>query len=262
MNEELACFSLEGSSTFLADFVLVFEPFGKKANTKLRRGAFSEADSNVTGYCSLAEIEKFISSTLGKAYSDEEKAKKLFRLFRPIFRHAFNNAKAIRDGGNDVISGAQTATVDDYISFAEFRMFTVYLRIYAAMYDIFIKIDGNAVGENVLHTEHDDSRIDVTEFVTAFHTMKGNNLKGIGDVTSEEDMISLFNRVDTNNGGKLLRPIEQDAFNSFSFMSSFSLFNHLSLRFYPFFRFVTIFPSLAKIAFILKPLNFKLFSMI
>jgi len=203
MKEELSCFSLEGSSPFLTDFVLAFEPFGAKANTKLRREAFSEADSNGTGYCSLAEMGKFVSSTLGKAYSDHQRSKKLFRLFRPIFRHAFNNAKCIRNSGNEVISGAQTATGDDYISFAEFRMFTVYLRIYAAMYDIFVKIDGD-VDERGGRNENDDSRIDVSEFVSAFHSMNGNDLKGIGDVTSDEEILSLFNRIDTNNGGFIL----------------------------------------------------------
>jgi len=188
-------FALNSSaSTSLKDFVDVLIPYGKKTHegTKLRREGFSKADTNATGQVSLAEMESFILSIL----KDEE----LFRLYRPSFRQAFNNAKLLQKSNGKILKGAKSATSDDYVSFPEFRVFTIYLQIYAAMFDIFCSVDGKDAGVN----SGDDARISLDEFLRGYQAAHGYDFNGLSQLSAEDTAIKTFDKIDSNDGGFVL----------------------------------------------------------
>jgi hypothetical protein len=192
-----------GASANLQEFIKAIEPYGIKTpqGSALRKSGFSKADSNGTGMASLAEVENFIKAALEETYAeDEERAGDLFRLYRPCFIRAFSLAKNISKGNGKVLAGAKTATSDDYISFSEFRIFCVYLTIYAAMYDIFTLVDG----ENAGVTEEDDSRINLEEFLDRWESLGGYGFKALDAIDSVDRATEIFNVIDTNNGGFIL----------------------------------------------------------
>lgn len=192
-----------GASANLQDFIKAIEPYGIKTpqGSAIRKSGFSKADSNGTGMASLAEVENFIKAALEETHSeDEERAGDLFRLYRPCFIRAFSLAKNVSKGNGKVLAGAKTATSDDYISFSEFRIFCVYLTIYAAMYDIFTLVDG----ENAGVTEEDDSRINLEEFLDRWESLGGYGFKALDDIDSVDRATEIFNLIDTNNGGFIL----------------------------------------------------------
>lgn len=195
-----------GASENLQNFVKAIEPYGIKTpeGSALRKAGFSKADSNGTGMASLAELENFIKAALEETYTeennDEEKAGDLFRLFRPCFIRAFSLAKNLSKGNGKVLAGTKSATTDDYISFSEFRVFCVYLTIYAAMYDIFTLVDG----ENAGVTEEDDSRISLEEFLDRWQTLGGYSFKALEGIDSQESATALFHAIDSNNGDFIL----------------------------------------------------------
>jgi hypothetical protein len=90
------------------------------------------------GLCSLAELETWVLSELMKAYPKDsatkaEPGRDLFDLFRPCFIRAFNDAKDYKADSGKVIEGTKSATNDDFVSKGEFRLFSAYACIYAAM---------------------------------------------------------------------------------------------------------------------------------
>lgn len=197
----------------LKDFCMAFEPYGAKTvkGGELRREAFAMADTNGTGQVSFAEMDNFILHILKTKHGERgDKAETLFRLFRPCYLHAFNNVKKLQRQKNPkVFKGTVSATADDYICFAEFRVFTVSLRIHAAMYDIFCIVDGGTTKK----THNHDTRISLEEFVQSCETKTlnadkfGYAFKGLEELptfTSGEDAKSLFQKIDTNEGGYIL----------------------------------------------------------
>ena len=183
----------DGASDVVKEFVTAFEPFCVKSaeGTQLRREAFSATDGNGSGKISLAEMETFIMATLSKAYPEDDKGDVMFALFRPCYRHAFKNAK-------DVISGS--GGDGDYVSFPEFRLFAVYLRIYAAMFDIFTSIDGGAEGRDA----NDDCRISLPEFLKSMSALEDRSFIALQNLQSEDDAKDLFHKIDENEGGMIL----------------------------------------------------------
>ncbi len=182
----------EGAPESLKKFCSAFEPYGVKSaeGSELRKEGFAGADSNRSGQVSLAEMGGFIQSVLKRNYKGGED-KRLFKLFRPCFIHAFNNAKKLNP--------AKSAN-DDYIGFPEFRVYTVYLRIYATMFEIFSEIDGEGEGR----TADDDARIDLKEFLAYYHTLGGYGFQALQGVDSEGKAVELFDKVDDNGGGVIL----------------------------------------------------------
>lgn len=185
----------------LRDFVVAFEPFEGKTDeaSKLRKDAFRNADSNGSGYCSLAEMETFIQATLRDRY-EGGKDRDLFDRFRPSYLHAFKSAKLVVKSDGSVLGGMKTATADDYVSFAEFRLFTIFLRIFASMFSIFITVDGGGEGRS----KDDDARISLDEFLASYQEIKAHGFVAFEDVNSEEDAKSLFEKIDVNGGGFVL----------------------------------------------------------
>ena len=74
-----------------------------------------------------------------KKKGDPEVGRDLFDAFRPCYVRAFHDAKDYKHDSGRKIKGT-SSTQDDYVSVEEFRLFCVYVCIYAAMYDAFAKI--------------------------------------------------------------------------------------------------------------------------
>jgi len=192
----------DNPSEDLVDFCGAFEPYGvmSPGGTKLRREGFAAADSNATKMVSLAESENFIKYGLDKLHS-KDRRDLLFKKFRRSYIYAFNNAKALHCGDNEVLPGAKTATEDDYVSFSEFRVFTLYLRIYATMFDAFADIDGGSEGI----TEDDDRRVDRDELQRWFKSTGGGpKFKAFEGVDSTEEVEELFCSLDTDSSGQII----------------------------------------------------------
>lgn len=195
----------DNASENLVDFCKAIEPYGEKSAQnasapKLRRAAFSAADSNGSNMISLAESELFVKSSLDKLYP-KDRVELLFKAYRPSYIYAFNNAKNIHCGNKEILPGAKTATEDDYVSFAEFRVFTLYLRIYATMFDAFADIDGGTEGIS----EDDDRRIDRDEFFRWFKASGGGpKFKAFEGVDTEEKAEELFLSLDEDSSGKII----------------------------------------------------------
>ncbi len=195
------------SSKPLKNFSLAFVPYSFKnpEGVLLRKAGFTKGDTNGSGMASLAEIENFIAFALQDSLraknSDDafSLADDLFNLFRPCFRYAFNRAKDLAKNKGK-INGTKNATGDDYVSFAEFRMFCIYLQVYAAMFDIFTVIDGGGKGR----TKDDDSRISLKEFLSGYHSLGGLGFRALQGLNDDALAISLFNAVDVNGGGFVL----------------------------------------------------------
>jgi len=192
----------ENASEDINDFNTAFTPYGEKSASglKLRREGFSAADTNGNGMASLAELELSIKHGLQKQFP-KKRVEHLFKTYRPSYIYAYNSAKNLHTGSDDVLPGAKTATEDDYVSFSEFRVFTVYLRIYAAMFDVFADVDGDSEGR----TAEDDMRIDRDEFLRWYDKSGGgHSFKAFETVNSEEQAIQLFNELDTDGSGKII----------------------------------------------------------
>lgn len=185
-----------GASESLQNFCTAFEPYGLKPNTSLRKTGFGIADTNGTGQASLAEIENFIISTLQNAFEDDSVSEELFDMYRPSYRHAFNNAKKLRGSNGKNISSSSS---DDYVSYAEFRVFSIYLCIYASMFDIFCNVDGGEARD-----ANDDSRIELEEFLNYSSSLSGYNFIALKGISTPEDATELFHRIDSGGSGKLI----------------------------------------------------------
>lgn len=183
-----------GASDNLKSFVGAIEPYGVKGaeGSALRKNGFSKADGNGSGMVSLAETENFVLFALSEHIEDEDLQKDLFKSYRKSFKYAFDHAKKL--------GKAKTSSSDDYISFAEFRMFCVYLTISAAMYDVFTLVDGGDEGV----TADDDSRISLDEFLSGYNLLWGLGFQALQNIDSDEKATVLFKAVDTNDGGFVL----------------------------------------------------------
>ena len=106
----------------------------------LRTEGFSLADPNGNGLCSLAELEGFVQKALMMKYPANEEGRDLFAAFRPCYLRAFTDAKDYKADTGDVMKGTKNATDDDFVSVEEFRLFCVYVCVYATMFDAFAKI--------------------------------------------------------------------------------------------------------------------------
>ena len=131
----------------LQKFMAVFEPCCAETpeGESLRKEGFELADPNGNGLCSLAELEGYMQKKLMAMYpkkkkTDPDVAMDLFDAFRPSYIRAFTDAKDYKADTGKVIKGTKDATDDDFVSVEEFRLFNVYVIIYAAMFDAFAKI--------------------------------------------------------------------------------------------------------------------------
>ena len=190
------------------DFAAVFEPFcDEKKGAKAREEGFKTADPNGNGLCSLAELETFVLKSLvaryprvGKGRDMREPGKGLFEAFRPCYIRAFADAKDYKADSGAVLEGTKTATGDDYVTKEELRLFCVYLIIYAAMFDLFAKIDGGGAGRDA----KDDKRIVRDEWLAGYKGAEGYGFAALDGLASKKDAGALFLAMDANGGGVVL----------------------------------------------------------
>ena len=138
--------SAPGPSDELSQFSACFYELGEKTDEAagLRKAAFSKADPNGNGLCSLAELETWMLAVLMAKHPKNpkkkdskgnplERGKDLWDAFRPSYIRAFNDAKDFKADTGKVIEGTKSATDDDFVSKGEFRLFCAYVCIYASM---------------------------------------------------------------------------------------------------------------------------------
>ena len=130
----------KSASKDLIKFMDCFQPLAEKTDEaqEARKKAFSAADPNGNGLCSLAELETWVLGVLvGKFPKDKksgkEPGKDLWDAFRPSYIKAFSDAKDYSHDDGSKIAGTKSAKADDFVSKGEFRLFCAYLCIYAAM---------------------------------------------------------------------------------------------------------------------------------
>jgi Ca2+-binding EF-hand superfamily protein len=150
-------------------------PVEKTAEQKEhRRQLFAGFDPNGNGYVSLAECDKGCRDVLGL---DDENS-----LPKPVIMRAYQAARSVAqaDGKNLTKHGG------DYIEWAEFRLFLVYLRRYLELWYMFAGMDVDA-----------DRRLSFVEFETALPTLAGWGV-------AVDDPQSQFDEIDSNGGGMIL----------------------------------------------------------
>jgi len=190
-NNMSSAISLGPSATReLKELFTALQPYTEKSGSaqKLRLEGYKVADKNGSGHCSLAELEAFIRHVLEKAYGSP-KSDSLFKLFRPSYIRAYTKAKALDRSGNN-----------DYISFAEFRVFNAYVGIYASMLDCFQKIDSSKDERD----DNPDRRISMLEFTKRYEKTKGYGFVAFEGIRNTEEAKAVFDVMDTNAGGMVL----------------------------------------------------------
>jgi hypothetical protein len=181
---------------------------------ELRKAGFIAADPNGNGLCSLAELETFVLKYLvakyprvGKGYEMEEPGKDLFKAFRPCYMRAFADAKDYKADTGEIIEGTKDATDDDFVSWEEFRIFCVYLVVYAAMYDAFAKIDGALEGGGSGRDAGDDLRMELKEWEAGYKGVTNHGfvaLDNLRNLTKKEVKVVFMEQIDDNGGGIVL----------------------------------------------------------
>ena len=146
----------KGASDHLRRFVEVFAPYMLTSvkGRELRIRGNKIAVSNYNGYSSLAELEYFVNYVLEKEFKNDC-GHKIFNKFRRIYIRAYSSARIIDSQDTHAIA-------DDYVGFSEFRMFNLYLCVYAIMYDAFCFIDAS---EQPSSKSEGDKRISSSEWL-------------------------------------------------------------------------------------------------
>ncbi len=208
-------------------FVDVFRALGEKTkdHSRLRKYIFSEIDSG-RGKVRLDDLNEFIASALKQKYGDEE-GQEIFELFSPCYRHAYESAKLLKRNRVKQSISTYDQDEDDNISFTEFRIFTVFLCIYAAMFDIFSMIlvqneadwdayiceegeEGQQREEEIRNKEqqqkqqrfHDnDIQMTLEEFLHRYESARSHGFSISTDLSTGNKATALFNRIDTDKRG-------------------------------------------------------------
>ena len=119
-------------------FISCFERFGNldEAGHQLRGRTWKTVDVNGNGHVSLAEVGQWIQTTLLHLTHN----KKLYREFYPSYIRSFKDAADIN--GSKRIKGTALDETD-LLEIGEFRLFTVFLCLYALIFDAFRFLDGS-----------------------------------------------------------------------------------------------------------------------
>jgi hypothetical protein len=192
----------------LRAFVSNFAPLAQPGDgaEAARKQTWLAVDPNGNKLVSLAEFDGWIQKTLLLTATNEaekDEAMRLWKLYRPSYIRAFNDAK---DATPDrPIKTVGTASTDDYVTFQEFRLAVAYLCMYAAMFDAFAAIDGGGSGT----TASDDRRVSLAEFEAAIPSIGSAGygfvgLAGIADAASEDSAESVFKQIDSDGKGMIL----------------------------------------------------------
>ena len=176
-----ACSGSIELSQFLKTFAELTE--NSSEGKAKRHAAFSIADPNGNGYCSLAELESFILDSLQKSFP-KEVSNALFRVFRPCFIRSFTSSKTFAQDHD---------ANDDFVQSSEFRKFVLFLCINAIMYDAFTKLDGTM--EN-----NEDRKVNKSEFLQSYQNLKGYGFFALTALNSDVVAAAFFDEMSAGFG--------------------------------------------------------------
>lgn len=192
----------------LKEFVSNFAPLAQTgAEAKAaRKQSWMAVDPNGNGLVSLAEFDGWIKKTLllnAENPGEQEEADRLWKLYRPSYIRAFNDAKDLK--ADRPIKTVGDASTDDYVTKGEFRIAVAYLCLYAAMFDAFNLIDGGSAGT----TATDDRRMSLEEWTKAYPKIGEAGygftaLAKVADEANEATPESVFKEMDADGKGMVL----------------------------------------------------------
>jgi len=183
---------------------------GKNPNAKfskdMRAIAWTQLDNNGNGHVSLAETGKWVQDHLIGCFKDKDLGMKIYKYFYPCFIRAFLDAadygerkKVGQKGKKQAYFG--TATTDDWVQFAEFRLLCSYLVIYAVIWEAFACVDGGGAGV----TKDDDRRISLDEWSKCVSSGKlGQHPLLSLAISAKDDPAVIFKQMDGDGKGKVL----------------------------------------------------------
>lgn len=187
----------------------------------------------------LVQLETFISDTIRtKFYGGDEGF--MFHLYRPCFQYAYKHAKFLKrkrkkleqsaiaakknknknGGGRIGLVGRRTSTGSakagsqdqnqnqsdgDHIGFSDFRMFAVYLCIYAHMLDAFINNNSNNHINDDDDGDDQDVRICLDQFLERYDSFHNPayGWKIFENVDSKGMAVVLFDDIDADDTGSI-----------------------------------------------------------
>ncbi len=193
---EVFFISTENTPLHLKKFIRTFQPFAEKTSDgkELRKRGFASCDTNCSGYLSLSETESFVLQQLKKEYGRED-GEEYFKMFLPSYIRAFNEAK------NYVKTEDAGDNDDDFVSFPEFRVFNMYLCVFAVMYDAFSLVDGG--GRRDFDSKN-DRRISQSEWLKSYMLLKGTGFPSFAKIQNETQAIVAFHVMDSDKHGIVL----------------------------------------------------------
>ncbi len=133
-------------------------------NKQERKKLFNAYDPNGNNLMSLAELDRMIK--MEKIFQDYNHKSVIMRAYKKADKHG-------------------SKKYEGFITRYEFAYFLKYLQVYNDLWKAFDEFD-----------QDDDMRVDREEF------FKGQQALGMG--LSKEEANSLFDKIDTNHGGKIL----------------------------------------------------------
>jgi len=190
--------SISESKTDLKKFHEIFAPIAvkDKEGLSLRKKEWTALDYNAGGKVSLAECWGWIEGKLNDSIEDKTEATRLYKLYRPSYILAFNDA-------NDI----ELRSDEDLVTPKEFRVLVAYFCTYAAVQDCFSLIDGG--GDENAETP-DDRRISLEEWLEGYPIITEKDNYGfvcISNWMSESNKLSaeeIFKEMDSNGAGMVL----------------------------------------------------------
>lgn len=189
---------------FVSNFASLAVP-GEAAKAQ-RKQSWLAVDPNGNNLVSLAEFDSWIKKTLllnANNPTEQADAERLWKLYRPAFIRAFNDAKDVN--ADRPVKSVGDASTDDYVTKGEFRLAVAYLCIYAAMFDAFNRIDGGSAGT----TATDDRRMSLEEWTAAYPKISKAGygfvaLSKIEDQSTEDSAETVFKEMDADGKGMVL----------------------------------------------------------
>jgi hypothetical protein len=142
---DLPVAALQSMPCFSRDVQVFYQCFEKLSYDNdeakaLRRKEWSTIDCNGNGQVSLAELTRWIKTTLINVTQNGDEGERLYRHFYPCYIRSFLDAA---DAGVDRKIKGMKSTEDDFIQKGEFRLMASYLCIYSLMFETFTILDGS-----------------------------------------------------------------------------------------------------------------------
>jgi len=201
-----AAASVQSIAGDLKLFVNCFAPLTGKgdASKAVRKQSWLAVDPNGNGLVSLAEFDGWIKKSLMlNLEPDNDTADRLWKLYRPSYIRAFNDAKDIgkeRPVKSTTSATGDTITTEDYITKGEFRLANAYLCLYAAMFDAFALLDGGSEGT----TATDDRRVSLEEFTKGMPAVVAKKYGFVALSEVGDNAEATFKKIDADGKGMVL----------------------------------------------------------